>query len=248
MAKRKIVKIDESKCDGCGQCISSCAEGALKLIDGKARLVSDTYCDGLGACLGECPQGAITIEERDAAPFDESLIPSHKPSTARADHHPHPNHAGCPGSHSRELRPHASAHSGCQCSGGGCSASELANWPVQLTLLNPMAPFLHGADLLLAADCVPFAYAEFHKRFLRGKPVAIGCPKLDDTAPYVEKLALILTRARPSSLTVVRMEVPCCGGLTWVAQQALQLARVQIPFTEIVISIQGEIVRESAVA
>jgi len=202
MTKRKIVEIDEAKCNGCGLCVVSCAEGAIQVVGGKARLVSDVYCDGLGACLGECPQGAITIAERNAAPFDEAAARRHvaqlrqpKPAEACA--------GSCPGSRVQDLRlsvlPAASGATGCSSASAGPQAeglpvtpngsaaarSALGNWPVQLHLVPPNAPFLHGADLLLVADCVPFALADFHERYLQGRPVVIACPKLDNVQPYV---------------------------------------------------------------
>jgi len=232
MALRKIIKIDEEKCDGCGLCVTGCAEGALQVIDGKARLVSEVYCDGLGACLAECPRDAITLEERDAKPFDEKAVPAHAGG--------HSPHSGCPGSQARTLpRQNMTQPAAPE------PPSQLANWPVQLKLVNPAAPFLKKAELLLVADCVPFAYAGFHQRFLRERPVVIGCPKLDEVEPYLHKLAEILRTAQPRSLTVLRMEVPCCGGLTHLARQALAAAQVDIPFTETIISIQGEVLREA---
>jgi Pyruvate/2-oxoacid:ferredoxin oxidoreductase delta subunit len=234
---RKIVRIDEDKCDGCGLCINNCAEGALRLVNGKARLVSESYCDGLGACLGECPREAIAVEERDVKPFDEAL------ATAPGAAHSHGHQ--CPGSMARTLQPR---HSDGPADSSPDSLSALLNWPVQLRLVNPGAPFLNGADLLLVADCVPFAYADFHRRFLRSRPVVIGCPKLDEIEYYAEKLSEILRVAQPRSLTVIRMEVPCCGGLTHLARQVLAAAGGHIAFTEVVIGIQGRVLQEAAIA
>lgn len=186
MPRRKIVQIDEAKCDGCGLCVPTCAEGAIQIVAGKARLIADAYCDGLGACLGECPRGAITIIEREAAPFDEEL-------------------AGAP-------------------------PSTLGNWPVQLYLVPPGAPFLNNAELLLVADCVPFAMVDFHARLLRKRPVVVGCPKLDDANFSVEKLARIMATSNPHSLTVVHMEVPCCTGLVRIAEKALQMSESTAPW------------------
>jgi len=190
MAVRKIVKIDESKCDGCGQCIIGCAEGALAIIDGKARVVKDSYCDGLGACLGTCPQDAITVEEREAEPFDEEAVDRHLAEAKTQPPVLSVLECGCPGSAVRQLeRAPASEPAATDC------PSQLGHWPVQLALVPPGAPFLQNADLLLAADCVPFAMADFHARFLHGRSVVVGCPKLDDPQKYVEKLADILDQS-----------------------------------------------------
>ena len=244
MAMRKVVVIDEAKCDGCGECVTSCAEGAIAVIDGKARLVSEIYCDGLGACLGHCPQGAITVEEREAAAFDEAATQKHLNALKHAQaatalgvtETPHQ----CPGSMMRSLgRPAAAeptAHAPI-----GSMPSELRNWPVQLALVPPMAPYLQGADILLVADCVPFAYADFHRRFLKNKPVIIGCPKLDQMDAYAKKLTEILRVAKPKSLSVLHMEVPCCSGFTRLAQYALQAAASDVPLTDVTIGIRGEV-------
>ncbi|HUL58501.1 MAG TPA: 4Fe-4S binding protein [Anaeromyxobacteraceae bacterium] len=266
--RRKIVQIDESKCDGCGQCIPSCAEGAIALVDGKARLSGDALCDGLGACLGECPQGAITVVEREAAPFDEVAVHTHLAAraapvprpplqlvTARAAQpaapamplaaatarprlsvvsNDAPAPGGCPGSRSTTL-----PRRGGPAATPSAGESRLGHWPVQLHLVNPGAPWLRGADLLVAADCVPFAYARFHDELLAGRAVVIGCPKLDDLAAYGDKLAAIFRTAAPRSVTVVRMEVPCCGGISTAARQALAAAAVAVPFRDVVIGIDG---------
>ncbi len=248
MAVRKVVVIDEAKCDGCGDCVTSCAEGAIAVIDGKARLVSEIYCDGLGACLGHCPQGAITIEEREAAAFDEASVRkrladlkrSQAATALRVSETPHQ----CPGSMMRSLdRPTAATMPTVRAPVGGL-ASELRNWPIQLTLVPPMAPYLQGADILLVADCVPFAYADFHRRFLKDKPVIIGCPKLDQLDAYAKKLTEIVRVAKPKSLSVLHMEVPCCSGFTRVAQYALQAAAGDVPLTDVTIGIRGEILDE----
>lgn len=203
---RKIVKIDEAKCNGCGECIPSCAEGAIKIINGKAKLVSDKYCDGLGACLGECPQGAITIEERLAEEFlERDEIKTTTQATAMK------------------------------------LPSMLGHWPVQLTLVPPKAPFLQGADVVIAADCVPFTYADFHREFLKGHSLLIACPKLDDFQAHLAKLTEIFKQSPVKSLTVVRMEVPCCGGLTYMVKSALQQSDKDIPIKEATINIKGDI-------
>lgn len=244
MAMRKVVVIDEAKCDGCGECVTSCAEGAIAVIDGKARLVSEIYCDGLGACLGHCPQGAITVEEREAAAFDEAATQKHLDNLKRAQAAPalHVTDTPhqCPGSMMRSFgRPAAAAQPAH--TPASSIPSELANWPIQLTLVPPMAPYLQGADILLVADCVPFAYADFHRRFLKDKPVIIGCPKLDQMDAYAKKLAEIIRVAKPKSLSVLHMEVPCCSGFTRLAQYALQTTASDLPLTDVTIGIRGEI-------
>ena len=252
MAKRKIVHIDEAKCDGCGLCVPSCAEGAIRIVDGKAKLVSDIYCDGLGACLGECPQDAITIIEREADAFDEAAALQQVASMkAEQSHQASRSSSACPGSMPSSL-PIVPDGSPAACSEAEQSSaietptsetpSHLGNWPVQLHLVPPNAPFLQGADLLLVADCVPFALADFHHRFLRRRPVVIGCPKLDDANAYVEKLAAILTESNVKSLTVIHMEVPCCTGLVRIAEAARQLSGKGTPLEDVTISIRGRIV------
>ena len=246
MTWRKVIHIDEENCDGCGECVTGCAEGAIAVIDGKARLVSETYCDGLGACLGHCPQNAITMEEREAEAFDEDKTRDHLEGLRRGKGAPGPRHlafAGaptqCPGSMSRSFgRQPAVSESGDEMR---VRPSELMNWPIQLTLVPPTAPYLRGADLLLVADCVPFACADFHHRFLRGKPVIIGCPKLDQAEFYVKKLAEIVRLAEPRSLSVVHMEVPCCSGLTRIAQYAIRMAESHAPLTDVTVGIGGEV-------
>jgi Fe-S-cluster-containing hydrogenase component 2 len=229
---RKVVKINEAKCNGCGVCVPSCAEGALKIIGGKARLVSETYCDGLGACLAECPQGAITIEERAADEFNETAAKKHqsegKSNTGRAA-------AGCPSAKVRVLSKADSE------TGPGQQSSQLSHWPVQLTLVPAAAPFLKGADVVLAADCTAFAYADFHRDFLKNRALLVACPKLDDFEAHLNKLTEIIAKSGLKSLTVVRMEVPCCSGLTFMAKQAIAAANNPIPFREIVVGVNGEL-------
>ena len=240
--RRNVVSIDEEKCNGCGQCVSACAEGAIQLVNGKARLVSDVYCDGLGACLGKCPMDAITVEERDAAAFDEEAAKRHVAALAAKSKPAEKLPCGCPGTAAREIKRKTGAAS------TACiepAASQLTHWPVQLKLVPPAAAWLQGADLLLTADCVPFAFADFHAQFLRGHAVVVGCPKLDDAEYYAEKLATILKAARPPSLTVVHMEVPCCSGLTRVAEAAREAAGVDVPLHDVTVSIEGEVVDES---
>ena len=246
MAWRKVIQIDEEKCDGCGECVTGCAEGAIAIIEGKARLVSEVYCDGLGACLGHCPQGAITIEEREAEDFDAAKTHAHlerlrakKAASAPLLLASAPPQ--CPGSMARSLGGERAMPAARIDGGMAPQPSELRNWPVQLTLVPPSAPYFQGADLLLVADCVPFACADFHQRFLRGKPVIIGCPKLDQADFYVKKLAEIVRTAEPRSLSVIHMEVPCCSGLTRIAQHALGLAESDTPLTDVTVGISGEV-------
>lgn len=248
MPTRKIVQIDEEKCDGCGECVPSCAEGAIQIVDGKARLVSDVYCDGLGACLGTCPQDAITIIEREAPEFDEEAALRHVEQLEK----PQPAAQGCPGMAVRNLQPGLPISPmprpgapGVDDPQGG-SASALRNWPIQLHLVPPNAPFLSNCDLILAADCVPFAYADFHRRFLKERPLVIGCPKLDDGQLYVEKLAEMLTASSIRSVTVVHMEVPCCTGLVRIAEAAIEASGSDVPLEDVTISIQGEVLEANS--
>jgi ferredoxin len=246
-----IVQIDEEKCDGCGLCVPSCEEGAIQVRDGKARLVSDVYCDGLGACLGHCPRGAISIIERQAEPFDEEAAMEHVRAANRPGA-PAASPGTCPGSAAGGL--HLNVLAGAPSppgptggsSVGGERASGLANWPIQLHLVPPQAPFLQNADVLLVADCVPFAYADFHRRFLNGRPVVIGCPKLDDGRVYVEKLAQMLRVAGIRSLSVMHMEVPCCTGLLRIAEAAIETAGREVPLESVVISIRGQVLNPAA--
>ena len=238
--KRKIIRIDESKCDGCGQCVKACREGALALVNGKAKLVSETYCDGLGACIGECPQGAITIEEREAAGFDEAAVAKQqrKPASAAAQAPAPRAQRGCPGSGVSAAFAPTAAH---RPAAGQPPPSQLSHWPVQLRLLNPAAPFLRGANLLLCADCVPFAVPDFHSRYLQGRAVAVSCPKLDDVEETVERLTAIFAEAQPSRVTVLRMEVPCCGGLVMAALKARELAGSATPVDVHIMGVRGGI-------
>ena len=227
---RKIVHIDEEKCNGCGACVGKCAEGALQIVDGKAKLLSETYCDGLGACLGECPQGAITIEERPAAEFSEAAVKEHLKTTEKAVP------GGCSSATVQEFGEKESAMAPVR----GEVKSSLGHWPVQLTLIPPGAPFLKNADIVLVADCVPFAYPNLHEDFLAGHSVLVACPKLDDFEAHQEKLTQILAAAKPQSLTVVHMEVPCCSGLVYMAKQAMKASGIDFPFKEITIGVKGE--------
>jgi Pyruvate/2-oxoacid:ferredoxin oxidoreductase delta subunit len=240
MAVRNIVKIDEDKCDGCGLCVTACAEGAIDIIDGKAKLVSEIYCDGLGACLGHCPQDAITIEKRESAQFDEEATNAYLTEKESAAKPKEQMPCGCPGTMAKQL------DKKCDSAEGDVSG-QLAQWPVQLTLLSPQAPYFKNADLMLTADCVPFAMGDFHSKLLKGKAIAIGCPKLDDSQPYIEKMAEVIKLNSLKSLTVVHMVVPCCSGLTHIAKEAIKLSGTGISFTDITIDLDGTIKRTETI-
>ena len=235
--KRKIVNIDQEKCNGCGLCMIACAEGALQIIDGKARLISDKYCDGLGACLGECPQGAITIEERAADEFDEKAVEHHLEQKRQPESK---LPCGCPSATVTQFEKGQTCECASEHEGAVRQESKLGHWPVQLTLVPPTAPFLQGADLMLIADCVPFAYADFHQDFLKDHAVLVACPKLDDFSAHQAKLTEILRQSQLKSITVVHMEVPCCSGLVHMAKQAINASGKNIPFKDITISVRGD--------
>ena len=237
MVKRNIVKIDENKCNGCGQCVNACAEGAIEIIDGKAKLVSEIYCDGLGACLGTCPQDAITIEQCEAAEFDQEATKEH---LAKAKNTQKTADFICPGLMAAKLRETDGQNDSPGAAGG---VSRLSHWPVQLKLVSPSAPYFANADLLLVADCVPFAMGDFHEKFLKEHSVVVGCPKLDDAGFYIDKLGQILTANNINSLTVVHMEVPCCRGLTQIAKQAISKNKIEMVFEDVTIDLQGNISR-----
>jgi len=236
MGKRKIVNIDEEKCTGCGLCIPNCAEGALQIVNGKAKLVKDIYCDGLGACLGHCPEGAINIEEKDVKAFDEEAAKKHLEEMKKKEAKKLP--CGCPGTAVKTLKAPGSR---LEAGGTKKSVSELTNWPVQLKLVPVDAPYLKNADLLIAADCVAFSYPDFHQDLLKNKPLIIGCPKLDEGDMYIEKLAEIFKVNNLKSVTVAHMEVPCCFGLNHIVDEAMKLSGKKIPLKEITIGIQGGI-------
>jgi len=238
MAKRKIVKIDEEKCTGCGLCIPNCAEGALQIVDGKAKLVKEIYCDGLGACLGHCPEDAITMEERDSAAFDEKATENHLKDLKKKEKKSKDLPCGCPGTAVKTLRGEGSRVKG---EGKRKSESELVNWPIQLMLVPTEAPYLKNADLLIAADCVAFSYPDFHQDFLKGRILLMGCPKLDAATIYEEKLAEIFKSNNVKSITLLHMEVPCCFGLSQIVGEALRLSGKKIPLKEITIGIKGDI-------
>lgn len=221
---RKIIKIDEEKCNGCGACATACHEGAIDMIEGKAKLVRENYCDGLGDCLPACPTGAITFEEREAPAYDEAAVLAAKKQAAPIQG-AQPVHAGCPGSMARML-----------------SQSCLMQWPVQIKLLPTEAPFYENANLLVAADCTAFAYGNFHADFMKEKITMIGCPKLD-AVDYYEKLVQIVRNNNIKSVTVVRMQVPCCGGIEYAVKRALQDSGKNLPCQVIVVSTKGEVLQ-----
>ena len=274
MIKRNIIHIDEDKCNGCGQCVPACHEGAIKIIDGKARLAADSLCDGLGACLGECPQGAITIEERDAVSYNETealenimkegagAVEAHlkhlrdhgqtaylkeaqnylhkKESVMKEPDLDKPLACGCPGSMMKDFRAVPKTQSA---AAQGPVVSELRQWPVQLKLLNPSAPFFKDADIVVSADCAAFSYGDFHRKFLKDKVLVIFCPKLDDDLEsYIEKLSAVFKANAVRSITIVRMEVPCCGGTSQIVEEALKRSGKNIIMKEYTISLQGEII------
>lgn len=273
--KRQVIRIDTDKCTGCGQCIPGCPEGALQVIDGKARLISDLFCDGLGACIGTCPEGAIEIEEREAEAYDErkvmeniipqgpNVIQAHlahlqahnetglmntalevlkeKGIAVQIGQHAH-HGSGCPGAASRDFRHKKSPVTAPPGPGSAEPESQLRQWPVQLQLVNPQATFFQDADLLVVADCVPFAYADFHQRFLKDKVLVIFCPKLDQTIDqYLDKLTAIFRDNTIKSVSVVHMEVPCCSGTVSIVRKALEKAGKIIPVKDYTISISGVI-------
>jgi ferredoxin len=214
MAKRKIVNINEDLCNGCGKCIPKCAEGALQIVNGKARIIKDTYCDGLGACLGECPQGAITITEREAEPFNEHEVHEHLKKTDRTTQPPTAQEN---------------------------AAAQKPQWPVKLNLVPAKAPFFENANLLLTADCAPIALKNFHS-LTNGKRVIIGCPKFEDARAYAQKLTEIFKQNNIQSVTVIHMEVPCCTGLKWAVNKAIEHSNKQIPVKEYEVKIGGDII------
>ncbi|MCK5565263.1 MAG: 4Fe-4S binding protein [Planctomycetes bacterium] len=232
MSVRNIVKIDEEKCNGCGDCVIACAEGAIEIIDGKAKLVSEIYCDGLGACLGTCPMDAITIEQREVDEFDEKATEEHL-----ANQKPQkPDGFVCPGSMVRQMNKPKTGSSD-----GVAIPSQLAQWPVLMGLVSPQAPYFKNADLLLVADCVPFAMGDFHNKILKGRAIAVGCPKFDDSGAYIDKLAAIIQQNDLNSLSVIHMEVPCCFGLTHIAKEAIAKSGSDLSFDDVTIGLDGEI-------
>jgi ferredoxin len=277
MSKRKIIKIDADKCTGCGLCMPNCPEGAIQLIDGKARLISDLFCDGLGACIGHCPEDAITIEEREAEPYNEKKVMENiikqGPNVIKAhlehlrahgeesylsqamDELKRKNiriapeerterkaHSSCPGSRMMDL-----SESGTDLPGSdeGTRSSQLRQWPVQLHLVSPEAPYYRGKDVVIAADCVAYALADFHKDHLKGKSLAIACPKLDsDQDVYAEKIKALIDEAKVNTITVMTMEVPCCMGLLMLVKEASRKASRKVPIKHVIVGIKGNIVKE----
>jgi NAD-dependent dihydropyrimidine dehydrogenase PreA subunit len=239
---RKVVEIDEECCDGCGQCVPACAEGAIQVIDGKARLLAEKYCDGLGACLGDCPTGALSIVEREVEEFDEEAVEEHLKARDKLEQ---PAEAtlpcGCP---SAQVRSFVAQLGEPVSQPGGASA--LSHWPIQIRLVPPTAPFLKGANLLVAADCTAFAYPNFHQDFLKGKVVMVGCPKFDEVQAYIDKFAEIFSTADIKSITVVVIEVPCCQGLPIILEKAMEIAGSKIPMEKVVISARGEVLEASS--
>jgi NAD-dependent dihydropyrimidine dehydrogenase PreA subunit len=247
--KRMIIRIDEEKCTGCGLCVPNCAEGSLEIRDGKAVLVKEALCDGLGACLGHCPEDALIVEEREAAAFDEALVEQRlaelgRPPLADAPAgHAAPPPGGCPGSQVLQMAPSSAPRAP-----AAGDPSALEQWPVQLTLLPPTAPFFQGAELLLTADCVPFAMPDFHDRFLRGHAVAVACPKLDNAGAHFQKLIQVFRDGGLAGVTVVRMEVPCCGGLSNMAKEALRESGADLVLREVVVGRDGRVISEGELA
>jgi ferredoxin len=248
MAKRQIIRIDQEKCDGCGMCVPSCAEGAIQIVDGKAQLWADKFCDGLGACLGECPQGALTIEEREAEEFVGPAPGSeaHPPAPQAVSPAPPASQAApvesevfvCPGSRMRQFAREQAPAAG---------ESALGHWPVKLRLVAPKAPFLKGASLLVAADCAAFVAGDFHARYLQGKAVVCGCPKFDNLEEHVAKLTAILQENDIKEITIVNLEVPCCFGLVQVVRQALEAAGQNPPVTICTLGTEGRLLQQQKI-
>ena len=239
MGRRQVIKIDQEKCDGCGLCVPSCAEGAIQIVDGKAQLLADKYCDGLGACLGECPQGALTIEARDVEAFVGPAPGAAHVAAPAPQAQPEAEAFVCPGSRMQQFKPPAAAPA--------AGDSALSHWPVKLRLVAPQAHFLQGAKLLVAADCAPFAAGDFHARFLQGKALVCGCPKFEDTEASVAKLTAILKENDIQEITIVNMEVPCCFGLVQVVRQALEAAGQNQPVTICTLSNTGQVLQQQKV-
>ena len=241
---RKIIEIDEEMCDGCGQCVVACAEGAIRIEDGKARIISENLCDGLGACIGDCPTGALTIVEREAEAFDEEAVEEHLKNMEQ--HKSEPSSAespacACP---SMQMKTFAADPAPADKPAAG-GASALTHWPIKIRLVPPKAPFLKGADLLVLADCVAVAYTGLHRELLNGKVVMMGCPKFDNAEGYIRKFVEVFAEADINSVTVATIEVPCCSGLPWIVKKGLEKSGRSVPFHEIVISAKGEILSET---
>lgn len=254
-AVRKIIKIDEELCDGCGKCVPDCAEGSLQIVDGKAKLVADNLCDGLGACLGSCPTGALQIIEREADDFDEEAVEKYLEELKKEEEKAKAPtmECGCASSHIQSFPVASKAGSSCQSANiptqapkGAEGDSELSHWPIQIRLVPPHAPFLQNSDLLVAADCTAVAVKNFQQNYLKNKTVMMGCPKFDDAQSYIEKFADVLRTANLKSLTVLIMEVPCCSAMKVIIKKAIEQSGISIPVEEVVISTRGqEIERQS---
>ncbi|OQY04642.1 MAG: 4Fe-4S ferredoxin [Desulfobacteraceae bacterium 4572_123] len=239
--KRKIIEIDEELCNGCGQCVLACAEGAIQIIDGKAKVISDNLCDGLGACIGDCPEDALKIIERDAEEYDEVAVEKH----LAKEKEPPVMACGCPSTHIQTFAPASSCEQANIPASIEDARSTLTHWPVQIRLVPAHAPFLKGADLLILADCCAVAYPRLHNDLLNDKVVMMGCPKFDDIDAYVEKFADIFKTSNIRSITAVVMEVPCCSGLPMIIKKGMELAGKEIPVEKIVISTRGEILNQA---
>lgn len=235
--KRRIIEIDEEKCSGCGACADACHEGAIAMVDGKARLTRDDYCDGLGDCLPSCPAGAIRFVERETAPYDKAAAEANA-ATKRAAEGKLP--CGCPGTYSRALKREAAEAAEVCAPRGGAVVSRLSQWPVQIKLAPVNAPYFDGARLLVAADCTAFARADFHERFIKGRATLVGCPKLDGV-DYAEKLTEIIRNNDIKDVAVVRMEVPCCGGIEDAVKRALIASGKFLPWRVVTVAVDGEI-------
>lgn len=241
---RKIIEIDEERCDGCGACVPNCAEGALQIVDGKAKVVADVYCDGLGACIGECPNDALHIVEREAEEFDETAVEAYltEKDKAEKDKAPATLPCGCPSTHIQSFVPASSCQSANKpVAVSGAEGSALSHWPVQIKLIPANAPFLKGADILVIADCVAVAYPNLHRDLIQGKVIMMGCPKFDEVQAYESKFADIFKTAGVKSVTVAVMEVPCCAGLPSIVKKGMKAAGKEIPMTELVITAKGKI-------
>jgi ferredoxin len=247
--KRKIIHIDDELCDGCGACVPSCAEGAIQIVDGKAKIVAEKYCDGLGACIGECPKGALSVEERVTEEFDEEAVEEYLASKEKEEP---PEEliiaCGCPSSRIQTFAPSPSCESAGEAAFKNDSPSALTHWPVQIRLVPASAPFLQGAHLLVAADCSAVAYPNFHRDFLKGKVVMMGCPKFDDLKGYVQKFADIFREADIRGVTILDMEVPCCSALPNIVKRAMESAGKKVPLEEVTIGSRGDILKRERLA
>ena len=242
---RKIIKIDEELCNGCGLCVPDCAEGSLVIIDGKAKMISDNLCDGLGACLGSCPQGALQIIEREADDFDEKAVEEHLAKQKTQEETKTPETSGCPSAQLKTFAPQTpcqTANKPVMAAGGGTSS--LTHWPVQIRLVPPSAEFLQGADLLVAADCAAVSAPNFQTDFLTGKVVMMGCPKFDDAESYVQRFSEIIANCNLKSITILIMEVPCCSSMNGIIQKAMEQAGKNVPVEQITLSTQGAVLEK----